>query len=150
MISAINFNSTEPAGSVLCLHVRLPSRFLQGREPRRKLVIKLAWTLGGAPMRIFLALLATGSMMLVGCVSLSETECLKSPDHTLVQPDGELHYECKAARNDCEKGFVQMEQGPAECNVKTSCEFVPGECYCPPDLQCFCGGGPPGSCRSKL
>ncbi len=37
--------------NALHLHVRLPSRFLQGQGPRRKPVIKLAKTLGGTKIR---------------------------------------------------------------------------------------------------
>jgi len=96
-----------------------------------------------------LAILGTAFFVFAGCTSLSEDECLESPNHTLVVADRDRGYECKVARNECETGFVQSEHGAEVCEANQKCIYVPGRCYCPVGMQCICGGGPPSRCRLK-
>jgi len=35
------------------------------------------------------------------------------------------------------------------CKKNPSCEVVSFGCYCPPDVQCICGGNPPAVCKPK-
>ena len=89
---------------------------------------------------------AIGIALLVGCGPLSEDACLDSPNHLLVQPDNQ-RYQCVRAENHCESGFIQNEHDAEDCEAKPGCVHDPGRCYCPRDVQCICGGGPPQSCR---
>lgn len=81
------------------------------------------------------------------CAELSEKPCMDSPDCTLV-PDDEAQggYLCRQALAPCETGFRQGLDPAADCSAKAGCAFVPGRCYCAPDVTCICGGGPPPSC----
>lgn len=81
-----------------------------------------------------------------GC-RLSETRCLDSADHTLeLQRSTFSEYRCRKAANHCEQGFVQSLHGQDACEAKPGCAYQPGECYCPPDVVCVCGGGPVSQC----
>jgi hypothetical protein len=60
------------------------------------------------------------------------------------QPDG---YSCRAAKNDCER--ATSSGGMSTCQAMSSCTWEPGSCYCPEGMLCFCGGGPPPTCRAK-
>ena len=100
-------------------------------------------------MRSVLAMLVTASFVFAGCASLSEDECLESPNHTLVVADRDRGYKCKVARNECEKGFVQSEHGAKVCEANSRCTYEPGRCYCSVGMQCICGGGPPSRCKLK-
>ncbi|MCB1058124.1 MAG: hypothetical protein KDD11_21705 [Acidobacteria bacterium] len=81
------------------------------------------------------------------CAERTEKQCIDSPDCTLA-PTGDENtgYICRDTANECEAGFRQSDGTPAECQAKPGCRFSPGRCYCPPDVQCVCGGGPPPSC----
>ncbi len=81
------------------------------------------------------------------CESASEADCIVSGGCTLVvASERPGDYACVAARNACEEGFLQRDASAEECESKAGCRFVPAECYCPPDLVCVCGGGPPAQC----
>lgn len=60
------------------------------------------------------------------------------------QPDG---YLCRLAKDDCER--LTSSGGQSACESNSSCTWSPGSCYCPADMNCFCGGGPPPMCRAK-
>ncbi len=82
------------------------------------------------------------------CASLTESLCILSAQCTLVlasQLPGS--YLCRPARNACEAGFIQRTGTRETCEEKPGCTFQPGFCYCPPDLTCVCGGGPPPQCE---
>ena len=83
-------------------------------------------------------------LLLNGCFVATESRCLASAKHTLWQ-DGQ-RYVCRRAVSECERGFVQEKHGPEDCEALGECEFVPGQCYCPPQVVCVCGGGPPSRC----
>ncbi len=81
------------------------------------------------------------------CGGSSEGECIAAGECTLLLvSDRPGDYVCVATRNACEAGFVQRDASAAACEQKAGCRFVPAECYCPPDLTCVCGGGPPAQC----
>lgn len=82
------------------------------------------------------------------CQSLSERECLESTQCDLVQVAVHGAYECRASVNRCAIGFRQGGEGDIkqQCESQTGCKFVPASCFCPPDLTCACGGGPPPQC----
>jgi hypothetical protein len=88
-------------------------------------------------------------MALPGCGALNEQDCLDSASHTLVITEEPRGYVCLAARDKCEAGFIQSRHGLNECAEDRDCEFVPGNCYCPPGVVCICGGGPPSLCRLR-
>ena len=94
------------------------------------------------------ALSCSSSSSAPPCDAMSESQCIDSSECTLVlaspQPPD---YTCVAARNACEQGFVQRTGDATSCEATQGCKFVPGECYCPPDLVCVCGGGPPPQCE---
>jgi hypothetical protein len=51
-------------------------------------------------------------------------------------------YRCRAAEDQCE-GISNADA----CGALAPCEWAPGACYCPADVNCVCGGGPPDQCR---
>jgi hypothetical protein len=91
--------------------------------------------------------------LLAGCTSastMSDYECLDSPIHTYAESPGATYgYECRKARGACEIGFIQTEHSAEQCEKNPRCEYVPGRCYCPPGMECICGGGSPGQCQTK-
>ena len=47
--------------------------------------------------------------------------------------------------------YPQYLRSLANCRSTPNCEVIyPGECYCPPGVQCICGGGPPPKCVEKV
>ena len=82
------------------------------------------------------------------CQFYSETECIESSVCKLVPmldaPKGQ--YACRRNRNACEEDFIQSRSGKVSCESKAHCSYQPGSCYCPPGLQCRCGGGRPAMC----
>jgi len=46
--------------------------------------------------------------------------------------------------------FSEYTRSTEECRSTPNCEVVyPGGCYCPPEVKCVCGGGPPPICVEK-
>ena len=92
-------------------------------------------------------------MMIAGCTPvsmMSDYECLGSPRHTYAEvPQMPGAYACRRARGACERGFIQVEHSGDQCVANPMCEYVPGQCYCPPGVQCICGGGSPGQCQRR-
>lgn len=82
------------------------------------------------------------------CSESSELECIHSPKCTLVQTAQHGGYVCRAAQGHCEEGFLQAGDGDIRknCEARRGCEFKPASCYCPPNVDCRCGGGPPAQC----
>ena len=84
------------------------------------------------------------------CEELAELHCINSAECTLHQLGGAgTGYECKSAKNLCERGFKQKSGTVVECESKSGCVFVTQSCYCAPDVICRCGGGAPSQCRLK-
>jgi len=80
------------------------------------------------------------------CSALAQADCLKSTQCILDQTIG-LSYFCRAAKNDCEIGFVQADYfGKQSCTTKNNCQFKPASCFCPSGVVCKCGGGRPSAC----
>ena len=91
----------------------------------------------------------TSPQLPADCGALSELPCINSSACTLVLADGGVGvYLCREAADACERGFRQRTDTRAACEAKPGCRFVPGVCYCPPDVTCVCGGGPPPRCES--
>ena len=84
------------------------------------------------------------------CTALNELECIKSAACILVQLEEQRKigsYSCRSVQGRCEKGFQQWGENQVEsCESKPECKYDPGCCYCPPDVQCICGGGSPPQC----
>ena len=79
------------------------------------------------------------------CAELSEKDCYYSATCTLV-PVAETRdsgYFCRDSIPPCETDFRQAFDGDEDCTAKAGCVFHPEYCYCPPDLDCECAGGPP-------
>ena len=66
-----------------------------------------------------------------------------------VKAGNRFEYACVTPSNRCQIGFAQSsDENAALCETHPGCRFVPaGECYCPPDVDCFCGGGTPPDCE---
>ncbi|MCK6513254.1 hypothetical protein L6R29_25265 [Myxococcota bacterium] len=78
----------------------------------------------------------------IDCGRLSELDCWKArPQCILVYGGQQDRYVCRATQNECEK------LDAAACAEASQCFFDPGFCYCPPDVTCICGGGPPPLCQ---
>lgn len=101
-------------------------------------------------MRLTILVLA---LLVSGCVSVSEMSdyaCLDSPRHTYAKVEGVPHgYQCRRAVGQCEVGFIQADNTAAQCEANPHCEYLTGSCYCPPGMQCICGGGSPGQCQFR-
>lgn len=83
------------------------------------------------------------------CGSSGELQCIKSPVCTLVHVK-DHNYRCRAAAGKCEVGFIQWGDKQVEsCETKTGCKYIPGSCYCPPDVLCRCSGGKPPHCEES-
>lgn len=80
------------------------------------------------------------------CAGLDEMQCITSDDCTLILVAEERGYLCRPAEGPCERGFQQRDGSAESCEAKAGCHFVPGHCYCSPDVTCICGGGPPPQC----
>jgi len=80
------------------------------------------------------------------CAGLDEMQCITSDECTLIFTEEEREYRCRAAEGRCERGFRQHEGDAEACEAKEGCRYVPGQCYCSPDVTCICGGGPPPQC----
>jgi len=81
------------------------------------------------------------------CSLISESSCIESTACTLTQTAPSGPYSCRAAADGCEEGFRQGLDTQDSCEQDTACSFIPGSCYCPPGVDCVCGGGPPPQCR---
>lgn len=83
------------------------------------------------------------------CAALGELACLAPNDCVLVAAgesgDG---YVCRPAENDCERDFDQRNPDADACAAREGCTYDGGSCYCPPDVTCICGGGPPPRCHA--
>ena len=82
------------------------------------------------------------------CSETTELECLQSTQCTLVQTQVHGKYTCRDAIGHCEIGFRQVADYDIQkdCEAKPGCEFKIANCYCPPNVNCACGGGPPAQC----
>lgn len=56
-------------------------------------------------------------------------------------------YHCRAAKNECESRLAQKELRLENCTALAKCSFEAPHCFCPGPMQCYCGGGPPATCR---
>jgi hypothetical protein len=83
------------------------------------------------------------------CQQLVEKECLTSAACTLKKENNTTSYQCLPAKDHCELMFRQSEGTKESCEAKQGCEFIPAQCYCPPDVYCECGGGEPPLCKSE-
>ena len=87
----------------------------------------------------------------VPCSEVSELDCLESTRCTLVKAEGPGKYTCREDVGTCESGMRQRGDGDIQkkCESRPGCEFKRADCYCPPNLQCYCGGGPPAQCVER-
>jgi hypothetical protein len=87
------------------------------------------------------------------CAQSTELECIQSTKCTLIQTGVHGNYVCRDSVGRCETGFRQVADYDIQkdCESKPGCEFKAANCFCPPKLNCTCGGGPPAQCveRSK-
>lgn len=85
------------------------------------------------------------------CAKLTEIQCLTSAECELAlltkEKGKNSKYICRPAQGRCEIGFIQRSDTQAkDCEAKSGCKHLPANCYCPPDLNCYCGGGEPSKC----
>ena len=84
------------------------------------------------------------------CETQTELACIDSVRCTLeLAEDDSREYRCRDAEEPCETGFRQSGGDAEACEAKPGCRFVPGRCYCSPDVTCICGGGPPAQCAEE-
>ena len=88
------------------------------------------------------------------CDQLAAIDCATSTD-CMYQKIGEAdQYACVAPTNRCQIGFSQGGANDSAkasdiCQSRPGCSYVPaGECYCPPNVDCICGGGTPPDCAA--
>lgn len=92
----------------------------------------------------------------IACLDLDGIACISSSACTLVRGESGFPYQCVPIANECEAvALGRYENGvldfsydaKAACETREDCRFVPpGPCYCPPGLDCLCGGGSPPAC----
>jgi len=82
------------------------------------------------------------------CGAYSELDCIHSTECKLEYAGEHGKYVCRNSIGRCELGFRQAGEGDIrkDCESMPGCQFEPGSCYCPPNVACFCGGGPPPQC----
>ena len=99
---------------------------------------------------LFIPLIAFGAEG-KACSETTELECLQSTQCTLVQTQVHGKYTCREAAGHCETGFRQSADHDIQkdCEAKPGCVFKIANCFCPPNLNCACGGGPPAQCVEK-
>lgn len=88
------------------------------------------------------------------CATFEIPECLSSTQCMLVSGSAGGPYLCVPPWDRCQIDYQQLrgwsweDKPAARCELRKGCAFVqPGPCYCPPDVACFCGGGPPPDCQ---
>lgn len=90
---------------------------------------------------------AKENILAVDCEQLSQKACLNSAQ-CLLEQGKDKKYQCRAANNACESGFIQTEgMAKSTCDSAKSCKFVAASCFCPQGKQCICGGGAPAACQ---
>jgi hypothetical protein len=113
----------------------------------RRFVSSIAVCLGAACAVIALSLAQMPSAAggEVDCEQLSQNmdlQCLSEP-HCVY--DGSW---CVPTSDPCEIAWPELEGTQASCEAMTQCNYIAEEpCYCPPDVDCVCGGGAPQQCR---
>ena len=85
------------------------------------------------------------------CGAYSELDCIRSTECKLEQAGERGKYVCRESVGRCESGFRQAGDGDIrkDCESMPGCQFEPGSCYCPPNVACVCGGGPPAQCTER-
>ena len=84
-------------------------------------------------LNIRIILLCICIPMLMSCMSNNITEMDRAKD---------CNIEPVISIND-------IDRFKSDCLARSSCKYVPAEsCYCPPGVQCICGGGAPPDCVS--
>ena len=77
----------------------------------------------------------------VECVGLGEYSCIDTVGCILDLAPTRGTYVCRPAHNECEW------HNRGACGDADGCWWDFGECYCGPDEDCDCGGGPAAQCR---
>ena len=85
------------------------------------------------------------------CSAYSELDCIRSSECKLQQLGEHGKYVCRESVGRCEHGFRQAGDGDIrqDCEAIPGCQFEPGNCFCPPNVACVCGGGPPAQCFER-
>ena len=85
------------------------------------------------------------------CGTYSELDCIRSAECKLEQAGERGKYACRESVGRCELGFRQAGEGDIrkDCEAIPGCRFEPGSCFCPPNVNCVCGGGPPAQCIER-
>lgn len=85
--------------------------------------------------------LGTGDAGRIACAPLEPTPCLEAPLCVLYQEPLGRQYRCRELEHPCER-----HGGEQLCVAEAGCAWSPGYCYCPPEIDCDCGDGPPPVC----
>jgi len=85
------------------------------------------------------------------CSAYSELDCIHSTECKLELTGERSKYVCRESVGRCESGFRQAGDGDIReaCESMPGCQFEPGSCFCPPNVACVCGGGPPAQCTER-
>ncbi len=80
------------------------------------------------------------------CTKLEQLECMTERQCAFTGSFG--GNACETTADPCEIAWQELRDTQASCEAMTSCRFVPRElCYCPPNVDCKCGGGAPDRCH---
>jgi hypothetical protein len=78
------------------------------------------------------------------CGAFDQGECMREQ---FCAYDG---HDCVETADPCEISWDELEGTRYACERMTGCIYIPAEpCYCPPDVDCDCGGGAPQRCVSE-
>lgn len=78
----------------------------------------------------------------VDCTELGQKTCMT--ERQCIYTGGA----CEQTADPCEIAWQELAHSPASCAEMTSCRYTQSQqCYCPPDVDCVCGGGAPAQCR---
>lgn len=101
------------------------------------------YLLGSCSLLLACTPLAEDDDAATACPQMEHDECIASGECLLdysLQSYG--RYQCRSVIDPCESNSDQ-----ADCSADALCHWSAGECYCPQDQVCVCGGGPAPSCR---
>jgi len=84
----------------------------------------------------------------LSCVS--STECMLTAQSECFAPWDRCQLDFQQAILDSAGNFIDYEQHQStidQCHSQAGCAYIPAaQCYCPPDVNCICGGGEPPNC----
>lgn len=76
--------------------------------------------------------------------------CTLQPAATDNQDGNKIYRSIDQCPEIISSSYDEFKESVERCESNPNCKLVyPGGCYCPPEMQCICGGGPPPICVLK-